>query len=51
MLVLGVIDLTGGARVRNSSGATVASGVYFVRMRSQSDNGNFSAPHKLLFMK
>ena len=35
----------------NSFGSSVASGVYFVRMNAQTDNGNFSALHKLLFMK
>jgi hypothetical protein len=35
----------------NSMGNSVASGVYFVRMHAQSDNGNFSALRKLLFMK
>ena len=35
----------------NNSGNSVASGVYFVRMNAQADNGNFSALRKLLFMK
>jgi hypothetical protein len=37
---------------KNSGGSTAASGVYFVRMNTQTDNGaGFSAIRKLLLMK
>jgi flagellar hook assembly protein FlgD len=37
---------------RNSVGASVASGMYVVRMNAQADNGaTFSAIRKLLLMK
>jgi len=37
---------------KNSGGSTAASGVYFVRMNTQADNGvGFSAIRKLLLMK
>ena len=36
---------------KDNAGSSVASGVYFVRMHAQADNGSFSALRKLLLMK